>query len=373
MKQLHTLIKPASSLCNMRCSYCFYADISARRQSPSKGIMTSTTAAGIINNIFKDLSFGDSITFAFQGGEPALAGLSWYQDFTSMVADQSRGRDIKIRYAFQTNGLLLDETWCELFHTHHVLVGLSLDIIPSLHDKNRITPDGSGTYREVMRCKELLEKYKVPYNILCVLTNQLAREPDKAWRFILQEKIGYIQFIPCLEGSGEAAVPNVLNPVRFSSFYSRIFHWWAKSLEAGQYISIKFFDDIANLFFRNLPGTCGITGRCQAQFVIEADGSVYPCDFYALDAYNLGNLTEQTLREIFDAPGMRSFLTENPKVPHLCGTCAFYRFCRGGCKRMRDVMYCGPAGVVCGYKLFLEKRLNSLEDALRSFTPCISS
>jgi len=56
------------------------------------------------------------------------------------------------------------------------------------------------------------------------------------------------------------------------------------------YISVKLFDDTANFFFRGLGGSCGIDGRCQSQYVVEADGSVYPCDFYALDRYNAGNL-----------------------------------------------------------------------------------
>ena len=49
MKSLTFLIKPASSLCNMRCTYCFYEDISENRAQKHMGIMTDATAERIIS------------------------------------------------------------------------------------------------------------------------------------------------------------------------------------------------------------------------------------------------------------------------------------------------------------------------------------
>ena len=34
-------------------------------------------------------------------------------------------------------------------------------------------------------------------------------------------------------------------------------------------------------------------GQCSIQHVVEADGSVYPCDFYVLDQWKLGNIREE--------------------------------------------------------------------------------
>ena len=68
MKHATVMIKPASSLCNMRCKYCFYADVSSLRQVKSFGIMDDAPAAAVIANIFADLQTGDSVTFSFQGG-----------------------------------------------------------------------------------------------------------------------------------------------------------------------------------------------------------------------------------------------------------------------------------------------------------------
>jgi uncharacterized protein len=244
-----------------------------------------------------------------------------------------------------------------------------------------------------MAAKKLLNDNQIDYNILCVLTNDLAGEPDKVWNFILREGIGYIQFIPCLEGLGDTpGVPAAesehtggvsggtgngqgpgkagvrgLRPPRFAQFYCRIFALWLKELEQGHYVSVKFFDDTANYFFKGVASSCGIDGRCGVQFVVEADGGVYPCDFYVLDSRRTGDLTSQSLAEIFDSPRARAFLAEGREeggAPRPCAGCPYYARCRGGCKRMRNVMCHGGEGSFCGYRVFLDKNLKRLGETL---------
>ncbi|MDR0731604.1 MAG: SPASM domain-containing protein [Treponema sp.] len=369
MKHIYVLIKPASSLCNMRCSYCFYSDVSARRDCASFGIMDGETRRRIIGNIFACLEDGDEITFAFQGGEPTLAGTAWFVDFAELVSCRLLERNVSVHYAFQTNGLLLDDAWCRFFRDHNVLVGLSLDGSPGAHDRNRVDAAGRGTSQRVLKGKQLLDTYRVEYNILCVLSSDIARDPDRMWRFIIRETIEYIQFIPCLprlDKSGAAAAHSTLRPAMFASFYSLLFRSWARELEGGHYVSVKFFDDMINLFFRGIISACGITGQCGTQYVVEADGSVYPCDFYACDEYCTGNLTEKTPRELFDSEKMQLFLREKPPVSRLCDTCPYYRACGGGCKRMRNVMYSGVPEI-CGLKIFLDKCLLPLGDIAGRF------
>ena len=368
MKRHSLLIKPASSLCNMRCEYCFYSGISAVRDTPSYGIMPLEVVEKLIGNIFRDINEEDEITIAFQGGEPSLAGLSWFKHFIEYAAPRKKG--VAVNYAFQTNGLLLDESWCEFFHEYNFLLGLSIDAGKRLHNRNRLSASGEGTYEACLRSKELMEKNHVEYNVLCVLTNDLAKEPDKAWRFIQNEKIRYMQFIPCLEAPSEdfgAGRPdgNALRPARFAAFYSRLLYWWIKELENGNYISVKLFDDVVNYFCKGIPTSCGINGQCRHQYVVEADGSVYPCDFYAFDKYKIGNLAESSLREMFDTQKVRDFLLEKPELPVICNSCGFFNTCRGGCKRMRHVMYIGAGGLICGFRTFLEKCLGPLEYAVR--------
>ena len=371
MKRLSLLVKPASSLCNMRCRYCFYHDIGTHREIPSHGIMSRETMEKIIGNIHRDLDEGDEISIAFQGGEPTLAGLPWFENF---VASMRKRQDVKINYALQTNGILIDEAWAEFLGKNGFLTGLSIDANAGLHDSIRVDTHGRGTFDACLKTKTLLEKHKVEYNILCVLTNKLAADPDKVWRFILSKNIRFIQFIPCLEGFDEKGFsPFALRPARFASFYGRLFSRWVKELEKGSYYSVKFFDDTANFFIRGVPYSCGIDGRCRPQYVVEADSSVYPCDFYALDEYNAGKLTDRTLRELFESPVTQAFLREEQTLPPICQSCPYLKYCNGGCKRMNRAMYFGNTGTfsqgtVCGYKMFLDRCLRPLEYIVRRFS-----
>jgi len=368
MKRLSLLIKPASSLCNMRCKYCFYHDVGEHRENISYGIMKRETAEKIIENINRDLDDGDEITIAFQGGEPTLAGLPWFEFFTNTMGSRQK---IKINWALQTNGLLIDDSWAQFLNKKKFLTGLSIDANADIHDSIRIDTGGKGTFEKCMKAKTVLEKHEAEFNILCVLTNELANEPDKVWRFITRERIRFIQFIPCLESFDEKeSTPYPLKPAHFAHFYTRLYYWWMKELEKGEYYSVKLFDDTANYFFRKIPSSCGINGRCNAQYVVEADGSVYPCDFYVLDEYNTGKLTEHTLRELFETPVMQAFLREKRDLPQICQSCLYLKYCNGGCRRMNRVMYFGapgsPAyGSVCGYKMFLDKCLSPLEHTVR--------
>ena len=372
MKRLSLLVKPASSLCNMRCRYCFYSDISAAREIPSYGIMSPETADRIIDNVFRDGC--EEVVFAFQGGEPTLAGLDWFRHFVEKVASKKGGT--KVSYAFQTNGLLLDGCWCDFFREYNVLVGLSLDAGRRFHDRNRFTASGGGTFDTCLGIKELLDKNRVEYNVLCVLTNDLANEPDKVWRFILNENIRFIQFIPCLEPppsdctDPKSPAGNIPRPASFCKFYSRLLYRWIEELEKGNYISVKLFDDIVQYFCKGIPLACGIDGQCRLQYVVEADGSVYPCDFYAFDRYKIGNLAENTPAEIFETEAARDFLREKPPPSKICESCGFFAACRGGCKRMRNVMYAGAGGTICGFRSFLEKCMEPLVHTVRRLHLC---
>jgi len=335
--------------------------------------MTADTTAKILDNIFRDINDKDEITFAFQGGEPTLAGLPWFRRFIENVA--SRKRDIVLHYAFQTNGLLLDESWCDFFYENHFLLGLSVDMGKRFHDHNRLSASGEGTWEACMRTKELLDKKKVEYNILCVLTNELANEPDKAWRFIIDENIRFVQFIPCLEPlpsdlpAHTWPVGTILRPAQFERFYSRLLPYWIKELDNGNYISVKLFDDIVNYFFKGIPTSCGINGQCHNQYVVEADGSVFPCDFYASDKYKIGNLTKNTPRELFSTDKVLEFLQDKPKLPAMCPSCPYFNECQGGCKRLKNVMYAGVGGAICGFRSLLDKCLAPLELAVRRAFP----
>lgn len=362
MKHISVLIKPASSLCNIRCTYCFYANVSSLREVRSFGKMKEEVTEKMIENIYADLEAGDQLTLAFQGGEPTMAGLGYFKQLLALVSAQKK--QVQVHYAIQTNGIVINHKWCAFFKEHNFLVGLSIDGHPLYHDLNRMDTKGRGTFQRVMQTKNLFDEYGIEYNVLCVLTNPLAKEAKKVFRFIKEQGIQYIQFIPCLDDLGAVGKNNyALTPKRFASFYHQLLGFWLQELKKEHYISIKLFDDLLNLLVRQQVTACGILGNCQVQYVIEADGSVYPCDFYVLDEYRMGYIQEQTLRELFEQGVAKKFVCEKPKITEKCLDCPFYQMCRGGCKRMKDAMYVDRQGN-CGYEQLLKEFVPKIDEIL---------
>lgn len=149
MKHYTVMLKPASSLCNLRCKYCFYCDVAEQREIRSFGKMTDLTRERILNRLAESLELGDHLELAFQGGEPMLAGLAFYRALVQTVSQwDSR---IHVSYAIQTNATLLDEAWCEFLKENRFLVGVSYDLLPEQHDAVRVDAAGRGTSRAVER------------------------------------------------------------------------------------------------------------------------------------------------------------------------------------------------------------------------------
>lgn len=364
MKNLSLLIKPASSLCNLRCKYCFYADESKLREIKSYGIMKDEVKKALIDNVFSDIEDGTDLTFAFQGGEPTMAGIEWFQKFIAEVNSKVTLSNKKpnINYAIQTNGILIDEKWCEFLKENNFLVGLSLDCGAAFHNDNRVDSKGKGSFSKVMKTKQMLDKYKVEYNILCVLTDNLARYPQKVWNFLVDNNISYVQFVPCLGELENDSFSNFsLTPQRFSSFYTKLLILWVDELKKGHYISVKFFDDLFNLLTKRQITACGFTGSCQTQFVVEGDGSVYPCDFYSLDEWKIGDINVESPSKMLSSPIADKFLKRERTEGKICSECNYKNFCNGGCVRMKNNMYLNGQEDFCGYMDFLEKSKELIE------------
>lgn len=328
------LIKPASGMCNMRCRYCFYTDEVQTRSGEPLGLISREITRALICKGFSGLSRGDSVSFLFQGGEPTLAGLGYFQYFTDTVDEINTAR-VPVQYAIQSNGLMMDGAWTEFLRDHHFLVGLSLDGTKDLHDNNRVDAQGRGTWNRAAQSAARLQSKGVPVNFLCVVTKQLARSPQKVYATL--KKLGgrYLQFIPCLDpvGAPRGAMPYSLLPEEYGHFLCTLFDLWYQDLRQGQCISIRYFEDLVQMMLGLPPSTCATNGCCGTYYVVEADGSVYPCDFFALDEWKMGYIQRHSLEELDRSQGAVRFMQRSRERLAPCGTCPWSRLCSGGCKR----------------------------------------
>lgn len=352
MPSLSILIKPASSLCNLRCEYCFYANVSDLREVRSYGIMSEATAHTVIDRALDELKSGD-LHIAFQGGEPTLAGLPFFRDFVAYAAEHANRR-IQIHYSIQTNGIAIDEEWAAYLAENHFLVGLSLDGEEYWHNECRKGIGSADSYTRVMETAALLRNAGVEFNILTVLTARSAAHPRALWKYYRKNRFDFVQIIPCLAPLEDQRAKEFysLTPQAYGAFLKQFFAIWAKELYAGNYVSVRLFDNLVRMAMGERPEQCGLLGNCAPQFVVEADGGVYPCDFYVLDEYRCGNVLEHTFGEIYRSDAMRSFLMEGSRPMPVCHSCTMLRICGGGCRRYRSLYFLEKH--YCPHRDFLE-------------------
>lgn len=343
MRSIHLLIKPASGMCNLNCRYCFYHDIVEKRERKSYGFMTEDTLEAVIQKGLSEA--GQDCTIAFQGGEPTLAGLDFYKTVVALEKKHNQ-KGVRIHHAIQTNGIGLDEAWADFLRENHFLVGISLDGVKETHNCNRVDGRGDGTFSRVMEVIRLLDSRHVEYNVLTVVNRQTAPRATRIYNFYKRMGLGYLQFIPCLDPYGEApgAMPYSLTAEDYGTFLCTLFDLWYRDVKKGEACSIRQFENYLEMLLGFPPEACGMSGVCGMQHVVEADGSVYPCDFYVLDAYRLGNLRTDSFGQINQRRKEMGFVEASMGIAPECRNCRFFSLCRGGCRRHRPVNQDGTLG-----------------------------
>ncbi|EIC96757.1 anaerobic sulfatase maturase [Lachnoanaerobaculum saburreum F0468] len=335
MPPITVLIKPASSLCNMSCEYCFYCDEANKRTHDSYGFMSEKTLKNTIRKTM--LRAEGSIHYAFQGGEPTLCGIDF---FKKALAYQRRynKNNVEVSNALQTNGFTLTDEWCSFFKENNFLIGLSVDGTEKIHNSYRHTKSGDSTFERVINSAKLLDKYKVDYNILTVVTSDVARNISDIYHFYKKQGWKYQQYIACLDPIDEerGTKSYSLTSEIYGEFLIKLFDLWDKDYKKGKDPYNRQFINYINLAGGYMAESCEQNGVCGIQTVVEADGSVYPCDFYAMDEYRLGNFNENNMSEIDEKRFEIGFVEKSFKLDSGCRECKYYRVCRGGCQRNRD-------------------------------------
>ena len=351
MKAVTILIKPASGKCNMRCRYCFYQDEAENREYKDYGMMSEDTARNLID---KSFSAFDDVTFAFQGGEPTVRGLDFFRFFT----EYAESKEKRVHFAIQTNGFCLDRQWCSFFHDHRYLVGLSMDGDKALHDRYRVDGGDKGTFRRVFSSFQLLTSATVDFNVLITLTKDAALRGKEIYQFLKRNGARYQQYIPCLDPMAKerGSEDFSLTPEAFLKFLKDVFILYYRDWERGDYVSVRYFDNLVTMMMGLRPESCGLLGFCPDNYVSEADGSIFPCDFYVLDDYRLGNINTEGFDDFDRRRKEIGFTEKSLKVESECSSCPSFQLCRGGCRRDREDFSTGELGLsyLCpAYKEFL--------------------
>ena len=171
------MVKPNGPVCNLSCRYCYYLE----KQHLYPGTTDFRMSDAVLEEFIRRHIAAQEVPqadFAWQGGEPTLLGLEFFERVVELQKKHAPP-GTSVTNAFQTNGTMLDEAWCEFFKEHKFLIGLSLDGPREMHDHYRVDKGGQPTFDRVMRGLKLLKRYGVDFNTLTVVHNYNARRPKK--------------------------------------------------------------------------------------------------------------------------------------------------------------------------------------------------
>lgn len=358
------LVKPVSALCNLNCAYCFYLDRDADPYRPRPARTMSDEMLERLVDTFLFYSYPNAV-FAFQGGEPTLAGLPFFEKLVAL--QQRRGRNgHNIGNSLQTNGILIDDDWCRFFREYNWLVGISIDGPEEVHNRYRVNKAGRGSWEQAARAIELMKRHGVDFNVLCVVSQANAGQPRELYRYFRTLGVEHIQYIPLAEFDGEGnPMPFTIDAAGYGAFLTGTFDaWWPDRRK----VRIRLFDNLAEAAGGFRPGACTMRETCDSYCVVEYNGDVYPCDFFVEGGWKLGNIEVDSWAEIARRRARFEFASKKAVAHPACDACEYRGICRNGCPKLRH----GPRGRFedldwfCGaYKALYARALEPLRKDLR--------
>jgi len=393
--RFHAMVKPIGATCNLDCAYCYYLHKGDLLHQPRGAKMSDELLEEHIRQ-YIEAQTGDEVVFSWQGGEPTLLGLEFFERVVELEARYKKPFQ-RIENDLQTNGTLLDEEWARFLKRHNFLVGLSCDGPKKLHDQYRLGKDGEPTHDKVMAAARLLKRHGVPYNALCVVNRENARRPLDVYRFLTRELgVWRVQLLPCVEPKGfQQVAPHAWNPSLLpvvGSPESRPGHpdsvvtdWSVDPDDWGTFLC-KVWDEWyrrdygkvhIDLFETAIAQSLGLPAqRCvSAEFcgkgvAVEHDGDVFACDHYVYPEFRLGNIRDRHLGEMAYAEKQKSFgFAKRNSLPRACRQCEHLSLCWGECPKNR--LLCTPEGdhglnYLCpGQKLFFTHIQRDMPEILR--------
>jgi uncharacterized protein len=350
----HLLAKPTGAICNLDCTYCFF--LSKESLYPDSTFRMSEDMLERYIRQLMESQFSSEINVAWQGGEPTLMGLPFFEKAMQLV-EKYRPRGAKILHTIQTNGVLLDDAWGAFLREHDFIVGISIDGPGALHDVYRVDKGGKPTHERVMRGIRCLQRHAVEFNVLTTVNAANVEHPLEVYRFLRDEVLaGYIQLIPIVERlEGTQVTERSVTGEQFGRFLNAIFDEWVTN-DVGT-VYVQMFDVALAAWVGERSPLCVFAETCGDALALEHNGDLYSCDHFVEPAHLLGNIRHQHLGDLVASEKQMTFgRRKRDSLPRYCRECPVLFACNGGCPK--DRILATPDG---------EPGLNYLCDGYRAF------
>jgi len=368
MRPFSLLVKPASADCNLRCEYCFYLEKSALYPDVKRHRMSGEVLEQMIRTYMATEQ--PCYAIGWQGGEPTLMGVDFFRKVTEL--QQRHGRPgASVSNGLQTNTTLIDDEFAEHLGKYNFLCGCSLDGPPEIHDRFRKTAAGKPTHADVLRGIETLKRHSVEFNILVLVSQANVKRAREVYRYLTDLDFLHQQYIPCVEFDESGKLqPFAITGGEWGDFMCELFDEWYR--EDTLRVSVRHFDSVLVKLVDGQANVCCMGTDCRQYLMVEHNGDIYPCDFFAEPELRLGNIMEMSWQEALDSETYRKFGLQKSHWNSACDTCQWLEVCKGDCIKHRTHGGHGPENLswLCaGWKKFFAhtwQRFEGLADIVRA-------
>jgi len=354
------MVKPIGAFCNLKCTYCYYLERAELYPGPpATHRMSDETLEKLIKDMFRDSPMP---MFIWQGGEPTVLGLEFFQKVVKLQKQYAKGREYS--NALQTSGFLLDEAWADFLKEENFLVGFSMDGPKHVHDRYRLDRMDQGTFDKVYENAQILIEKGVQVNALGTVNDYSVKHAKEIYQFFVDTGFVFMQFSPVVErdpNNAKIAAPFSVSARAYGEFLTEVFDAWIKDFDFDkmqQKTSVRFFDSILHTYIGLDPVQCVLHKNCNDYMVVEHNGDLYSCDFLVGEKNTkLGNLHDMPLKEAFYSPTHIAFGKQKAALDNECRRCKWLTQCYGGCikDRIRDPADKGHNHFCESFKYFFER------------------
>ncbi len=354
-REFQLFVKPVGALCNLGCIYCYYVEKQNLYTGKAPQMSDELLEKYIIQHL--ETATEEPVLFSWHGGEPTLAGIEFYRKAVDLQKKYNH-HNKKIINGIQTNGTNFNDEWCRFLSSENFMVGISLDGPEHLHNKYRQTKSGETTFQKALHGYQLLKKYGINCEILCVINAFNVDHPLEIYRFFKSLGAKYISFLPLVNrnlNSQTGVSPDSVPAMAFGDFMVAIFdEWQERDIDN---IGIQLLEEALRSAFHQDHTLCIFKRTCGKVPVLERNGDFYSCDHFVDQEHLIGNINHLHLSELLDHPKQVAFgEVKFNSLPNYCLNCEVLNMCQGECPKNRFIQ--SPDG---------EKGLNYLCEGYRKF------
>ena len=330
--QIQLLVVQPTPFCNIDCRYCYLPD------RGNKAVVADATLRNLFAQVFETGWAAGGLSVVWHAGEPTVLPIDWYRRAFRLI-DEFRPAELRVSHSFQTNGTLIDEDWCRFFAEEGINVGVSVDGPKRLHDRNRVTRSGRGTWDKTVAGIRLLRRHGVPFHVISVLSAESLASPREMFEFYVAEGVEHVCF-NVEESEGEHVSESFAAAGIDRLYYRFLSEFWRLSAGSpGKINFIREIDDATRQVLR--PAEAGFFNQLVEPFAVTSmdwRGNVATFSPELLGLKNaeyenfiIGNVNREHLTEMAGRPLLARMLADIRAGVALCRErCEYFSVCGGG-------------------------------------------